>query len=68
MGESLPLLPSRTPLIGVANARKVLGPDDGFPNEDNIGLHLGNKLRDMVTAAADFSDRFARLRYPCRET
>lgn len=26
---------------------------DGFPNEDNIGLHLGNK-RGMVTAAADF--------------
>lgn len=44
-----------TPLIGVANAGKVLGPDVSFPNEDNIGLHLGNKLRDMVTAAAGFS-------------
>jgi predicted HTH transcriptional regulator len=38
-----------TLVIGVADDGKVLGlAADGFPNEDKMGLHLVNLLRDRV--------------------
>lgn len=44
-----------TPLIGVANAGKVLGLDvRRFPERGQYRPAPGTKLRDMVTAAADF--------------
>ncbi|MES2846896.1 MAG: RNA-binding domain-containing protein [Pseudomonadota bacterium] len=38
-----------TLLIGVADSGEVLGLDaDGFPNEDKMGLHLVNLIKDRV--------------------
>jgi hypothetical protein len=38
-----------TLLVGVADDGEVLGLDtDGFPNEDKMGLHLVNLLRDRI--------------------